>query len=106
MITDTTLGPIIVSGHPEHPPFRTGVTPTPAEELSPPTGTTHLPAVRCAPLPKARLMTRTRVWSGRPLSRASWAAALTVVAAITAFLALTSPGHGHAAAHPDYAVAV
>src|SRR6201997_2188007 len=38
-----------------------------------------------------------RCWSGRPLSRASWAAALTVVAAIAAFLVLTSPtGHGHA----------
>jgi hypothetical protein len=46
-----------------------------------------------------------RVWSGRPLSRASWSAALTVVAAIAAFLALTSPGHGHAAGHPDFAVA-
>jgi len=46
-----------------------------------------------------------RVWSRRPLSRASWAAALTVVAAIAAFLALTSPGHDHSAGHPDYAVA-
>jgi drug/metabolite transporter (DMT)-like permease len=35
-----------------------------------------------------------RIWTGRPLSRASWAAALTVVAAVAAFLALTSPGHG------------
>jgi len=40
-----------------------------------------------------------RVWSGRPLSRLSWAAALTVVAAIAAFLVLTAPsGHGGAAA--------
>jgi hypothetical protein len=46
-----------------------------------------------------------RVWSRRPLSRASWGAALTVVAAIAAFLALTSPGHTHAAGHPDYAAA-
>src|ERR1700733_1204390 len=46
-----------------------------------------------------------RVWSGRPLSRASWAAALTVVTAVAAFLALTSPGHGHLAGHPDYDVA-
>ena len=39
-----------------------------------------------------------RIWSGRPLSKASWAAALTVVAAIAAFLVLTSPaGHAHAA---------
>jgi drug/metabolite transporter (DMT)-like permease len=47
-----------------------------------------------------------RVWSRRPLSRASWAAALTVVAGIAAFVALTSPGRGHAAGHPDYVVAV
>ena len=46
-----------------------------------------------------------RIWSRRPLSRGSWGAALTVVAAIAAFLALTSPGHDHAAAHPNYAVA-
>jgi drug/metabolite transporter (DMT)-like permease len=46
-----------------------------------------------------------RVWSRRPLSRGSWAAALTVVAAIAAFVALTSPGHAHAAGHPDYALA-
>jgi len=39
-----------------------------------------------------------RVWSGRPLSRACWAAALTVVAGVAAFLALTSPGHGPGAA--------
>jgi drug/metabolite transporter (DMT)-like permease len=36
-----------------------------------------------------------RIWSGRPLSRATWAAALTVVAAVAAFLALTSSGHGN-----------
>jgi drug/metabolite transporter (DMT)-like permease len=46
-----------------------------------------------------------RVWSGRPLSRGSWAAALTVVAGIAAFLALASPGPAHAAGHLDYAVA-
>jgi drug/metabolite transporter (DMT)-like permease len=46
-----------------------------------------------------------RVWSRRPLSRASWAAALTVVAAIGAFLALTAPGHTQPAGQPDYAVA-
>jgi hypothetical protein len=46
-----------------------------------------------------------RVWSGRPLSRASWAAALTVVGAVAAFLALTSAGHGHAAGKPDYIMA-
>jgi drug/metabolite transporter (DMT)-like permease len=48
-----------------------------------------------------------RIWSGRPVSRASWVAALTVVAAIAAFLVLTSSGHGHghAVGHPDYEVA-
>jgi hypothetical protein len=46
-----------------------------------------------------------RIWSGRPLGRASWAAALTVVAAVAAFLALTSSGHGHAAGQPDYVAA-
>jgi drug/metabolite transporter (DMT)-like permease len=43
-----------------------------------------------------------RIWSGRPLSRAAWAAALTVVAAVAAFLALTSPAHGQLAAHPSH----
>jgi drug/metabolite transporter (DMT)-like permease len=46
-----------------------------------------------------------RVWSGRPLSRGSWAAALTVVLAIAAFLAVTSSGHGHAAGHAGYGLA-
>jgi hypothetical protein len=46
-----------------------------------------------------------RIWSGRPLSRASWAAALAAAAAAAAFLALTSPGHGHLTGQPDYAVA-
>ena len=45
-----------------------------------------------------------RIWSGRPLSRASWAAALTVVAAIAVFLAVTSSDHRHAASHPNYVV--
>src|SRR5215469_4932011 len=49
-----------------------------------------------------------RIWSGRPLSRGGWAAALTVVAAIAAFLAVTR-GHGHDLAHPasqpDYLMA-
>jgi drug/metabolite transporter (DMT)-like permease len=39
-----------------------------------------------------------RLWSRQPLSRASWAAALTVVAAIAMFLAATSLGH--AQGHP------
>ena len=46
-----------------------------------------------------------RIWSGRPLGRACWASALTVVAAVAAFLELASPGHGHAAGQPGYAVA-
>jgi drug/metabolite transporter (DMT)-like permease len=46
-----------------------------------------------------------RIWSGRPLSPASWAAALTVVAAIGVFLAVTSSGRHHAVGHPDYMVA-
>jgi drug/metabolite transporter (DMT)-like permease len=45
-----------------------------------------------------------RIWSGQPLSRGSWPAALAVVVAIAAFLAVTS-GHGHAIGHPDRAVA-
>ncbi|HEY6495256.1 MAG TPA: DMT family transporter [Trebonia sp.] len=48
-----------------------------------------------------------RIWSGRPLSRGSWAAALTVVAAIVGFLALTSSGHGHhALVHPHFGLSV
>jgi fucose 4-O-acetylase-like acetyltransferase len=35
-----------------------------------------------------------RVWSGRPLSRASWVAALTVVGGIVLFIALTARGYG------------
>src|SRR3984957_3217466 len=47
-----------------------------------------------------------RIWSGRPLGRASWAAALTVVASIAVFLALTAPTHGHAAGQPEHAAAM
>jgi drug/metabolite transporter (DMT)-like permease len=47
-----------------------------------------------------------RLWSGRPLGRASWAAALTVVTSIAAFLALTSPGHDHLAAQPPHGAAM
>src|ERR1700733_11430874 len=46
-----------------------------------------------------------RIWSGRPLSRGAWAAALTVVVAIAVFLAASS-GHDPAAGHPDRTVAV
>jgi hypothetical protein len=47
-----------------------------------------------------------RIWSGRPLGRAAWVAALTVVASVAAFLALTSPGHGHLAAQPGHGAAM
>ena len=43
--------------------------------------------------------------SGNGPGPASWAAALTVAAAVAAFLELASPGHGHAAGHPGYAAA-
>jgi len=47
-----------------------------------------------------------RIWSGRPLGRAAWAAALTVVASVAAFLALTSSGHGHLAGQPPQGAAM
>ena len=47
-----------------------------------------------------------RIWSGRPLSRSSWAAALTVVGSVAAFLALTSPGHGHPAVQAGHGAAL
>ncbi|HTU75670.1 MAG TPA: DMT family transporter [Trebonia sp.] len=46
-----------------------------------------------------------RIFSGRRVSPASWGAALTVVAAIAAFLALASPAHDHPAGPPHYAAA-
>jgi isoprenylcysteine carboxyl methyltransferase (ICMT) family protein YpbQ len=46
-----------------------------------------------------------RFWSGHPLSRGSWAAALAVVAAIAVFLAVTSSGHRHSIDHPNYVLA-
>ena len=66
----------------------------------------HTVALRFGPLATVQLIVAAelivavgvvRIWSGRPLGRDSWAAALTVVAAIVAFLALTSPAHGHIA---------
>jgi drug/metabolite transporter (DMT)-like permease len=45
-----------------------------------------------------------RLWSGRPLGRASWAAALTVVAGIAMFLAVTAPGHHHVVSQHDLLV--
>jgi drug/metabolite transporter (DMT)-like permease len=74
----------------------------------------HAVALRSGPLATVQMLVSVelvvavvivRVWSGRPLSRACWAAALTAVAAAAAFLALTSPGHGHLAGQPGYAVA-
>jgi len=72
----------------------------------------HAVALRSGPLATVQMLVSAelvvavvivRIWSGRPLGRASWAAALTVVAAVAAFLALTSSGHGHAAGQPDHA---
>jgi hypothetical protein len=74
----------------------------------------HAVALRSGPLATVQMLVSAelvvavvivRVWSGRPLSGASWTAALTVVAGVAAFLALTSSGHGHAAGRPDYVVA-
>jgi hypothetical protein len=47
-----------------------------------------------------------RIWSGRPLGRAAWAAALTVVASVAAFLALTSPGHAQQAVQPGHGAVI
>lgn len=66
----------------------------------------HAVALRSGPLATVQLIVAAelivavgvvRIWSGRPLGRDAWAAALTVVAAIVTFLALTSPAHGHGA---------
>jgi hypothetical protein len=74
----------------------------------------HAVALRSGPLATVQMLVAgelvvavliVRFWSGRPLSKASWAAALTVVAAIAAFLVLTSPaGHGHADGLPQHAL--
>jgi drug/metabolite transporter (DMT)-like permease len=75
----------------------------------------HAVALRSGPLATVQMLVAAelvvavvivRVWSGRPLNLGSWAAALTVVAGIAAFLVLTSPsGHGHGAGLPHHAVA-
>jgi drug/metabolite transporter (DMT)-like permease len=63
----------------------------------------HAVALRSGPLATVQMLVAAelvvavvivRLWSGRPLSRGSWAAALTVVAGIAVFLVLTS-GHAH-----------
>lgn len=74
----------------------------------------HAVALRSGPLASVQMLVATelvvaviivRVWSGRPLSPATWAAALTVVAAIVAFLAATSAGHSHRATGAGHPVA-
>jgi drug/metabolite transporter (DMT)-like permease len=74
----------------------------------------HAVALRTGPLATVQMLVAAelvvavvivRIWSGRPLSRASWAAALTVVAAIAVFLAVTSADHRHAVSHPNYVMA-
>jgi len=74
----------------------------------------HAVALRSGPLATVQMLVSAelivaviimRIWSGRPLDRGSWAAALTVVVAVAAFLALTSSGHRHAAGQPNYVVA-
>lgn len=70
----------------------------------------HAVALRFGPLTIVQMLVASelivaivvvRIWSRRPLSRGSWAAALTVVAGIVTFLALASPsGHGDDLAEP------
>jgi len=64
----------------------------------------HAVALRSGPLAVVQMLVAAefiiavvivRFWSGRKLSRTSWAAALTVVAGIASFLVLTSPSYGH-----------
>jgi drug/metabolite transporter (DMT)-like permease len=70
----------------------------------------HAVALRSGPLATVQMLVAmelvvavviVRLWSGRPLSRGSWPAALTVVAGIAIFLAVTSSGHHHAT-HPNF----
>ncbi len=70
----------------------------------------HAVALRSGPLAVVQMLVAgelivavllVRCWSGRPLGRAAWAAALTVVAGIASFLVLTGPSAlGHAGALP------
>jgi hypothetical protein len=74
----------------------------------------HAVALRSGPLATVQMLVAfelvvavviVRVWSGQPLSRPSWAAALAVVAGIAAFLVLAAPsGHGHGAGLSHHAV--
>jgi drug/metabolite transporter (DMT)-like permease len=72
----------------------------------------HAVALRSGPLAVVQVLMSTelivavvivRIWSGRRLSRGAWAAALTVTAAVAAFMLAVSPGHGHAAGQPHAA---
>jgi drug/metabolite transporter (DMT)-like permease len=80
----------------------------------------HAVALRLGSLAVVQMLTTTalivsvicvRIWSRQKLSRATWAAALTVVAGVAAFLALTTPpghgnGHGRDALHQALAASV
>ena len=75
----------------------------------------HAVALRSGPLATVQMLVAlelvvavviVRIWSGRPLSRASWAAALTVAAGIAAFLLLASPsGHSLTGDLPHHGMA-
>ena len=74
----------------------------------------HAVALRSGPLATVQMLVAAelvvavvfvRGWSGRPLSPASWAAALTAVGGSAVFLAVTSSDHRQAASHPNYVVA-
>ena len=74
----------------------------------------HAVALRTGPLATVQMLVAAelvvavvfvRVWSGRPLRPASWAAALTVVGGSAVFLAVTSSDHRHAVSHPNYVMA-
>ena len=74
----------------------------------------HAVALRSGPLATVQMLVAAelvvavvfvRVWSGRPLRSASWAAALTVVAGSVVFLAVTSSDHRQAVSHQNYVIA-
>ena len=78
----------------------------------------HAVALRSGPLAVVQMLVAgelivavllVRCWSGRPLGRTAWAAALTVVAGVASFLVLASPsglGHGGAVPRPHAGSAV
>jgi drug/metabolite transporter (DMT)-like permease len=74
----------------------------------------HAVALRTGPLATVQMLVAAelvvavvfvRVWSGRPLRPASWAAALAVVGGSAVFLAVTSSDHRQAVSHPNYVMA-